>query len=225
MGMCSEWHYTTREIGDWRHDNEPVGRVVMSPYANPQAKHADVCSGVLFWTACTRRPHVLSLPSRCEKSDSWRQLKVPKSHERYHNVVTWHWIVYKLRRSKQRLSFHRTFFNLLVFTVSLSCRDWHSETPWLHSSNQPGGTYCQALDFLLRTNYWKCDARMQNWQIKSPPAMWKHLSFECLGVIVVALNGKSASMLLESTKISWSSDWLLEKVWISAIFLPDILKL
>ena len=26
-----------------------------------------------------------------------------------------------------------------------------------------------------------CDARMQNWQIKSPPAMWKHLSFECLG--------------------------------------------
>ena len=33
--MCSEWHYTTREIGGWRHDNEPVGRVVMSPYANP----------------------------------------------------------------------------------------------------------------------------------------------------------------------------------------------
>ena len=108
------------------------------------------------------------------------QLKLPKSHERYHNVVMWHWIVYKWRRSKQRLSFHRTFFNLLVFTVSLSCRDWHSETPWSHSSNQPGGTYCQALDFLLRTNYWKCVARMQNWQIKSPPAMWKHLSFECL---------------------------------------------
>ena len=100
------------------------------------------------------------------------QLKLPKSHEQYHNVVTWHWIVYKWRRSKQRLSFHRTFFNLLVFTVSLSCRDWHSETPWSHSSNQPGGTYCQALDFLLRTNYWKCDARMQNWQIKSPSAMW-----------------------------------------------------
>ena len=49
------------------------------------------------------------------------QLKLPKSHERYHNMVMWHWIVYKWRRSKQRLSFHRTFFNLLVFTVSLSC--------------------------------------------------------------------------------------------------------
>ena len=36
-----------------------------------QAKHADVCSGVLFWTACTRRPHVLSLPSHCEIFDSW----------------------------------------------------------------------------------------------------------------------------------------------------------
>ena len=34
--MCSEWHYTTREIGGWRHDNEPVGQVVMSPYANPR---------------------------------------------------------------------------------------------------------------------------------------------------------------------------------------------
>ena len=119
--MCSERHYTTREIGGWRHDNEPVraschvsirqspscvmpfwthakclldfissyflsnvnksqthlSKPLNSPrcYGEPymQAKHADVCSGVLFWTACTCRTHVLSLPSRCEKSDSWRQ--------------------------------------------------------------------------------------------------------------------------------------------------------
>ena len=36
-------------------------KTVYSPrfYGGPylQAKHADVCSGVLFWTACTRRPH------------------------------------------------------------------------------------------------------------------------------------------------------------------------
>ena len=86
------------------------------------------------------------------------QLKLPKSHERYHNVVTWHWIVYKWRRSKQRLSFHCTFFNLLVFTVSLSCRDWHSETPWSHSSNQPGGTYCQHR--LLKM--WCANAKLAN---------------------------------------------------------------
>ena len=137
-------------------------KTVYSPrfYGGPylQAKHADVCSGVLFWTVCTRHPHVLSLPSSsgCEKSDSWRQARsvktAKKSHERYHNVVMWHWIVYKWRRSNKMLSFRRTFFKLLDFTVSLSYRDWHSETPWSHSSNQPGGTYCQAQDFLLRTN-------------------------------------------------------------------------
>ena len=136
-------------------------KTVYSPrsYGGPymQAKHADVCSGVMFWTACTRRPHVLSLPSRSEKKtihDGNRdQLNLPKSHERYHNVVMWHRIVYKWRRSKQRLGFHRTFFSLLDFTVSLSCRHWHSETRWSHSLNQPGGTYCQAHDFLLRTSY------------------------------------------------------------------------
>ena len=51
--------------------------LIGGPYM--QAKHADVCSGVLFWTACMRRPHVLSLPSRCEKSDSWRQARSVKT--------------------------------------------------------------------------------------------------------------------------------------------------
>ena len=107
-------------------------------------------AGVLFWTASTCRPHVLSLPSRCEKSDSWRQARSDKTANKSWTVpqcghVTLNqWIVYKWPRSKQMLSFHRTFFNLLDFTVSLSCRDCHSETPWSHSSNQPGGTYCQA---------------------------------------------------------------------------------
>ena len=81
------------------------------------------------------------------------------------------------------------------------------------------------IPFLLRTNYWKCDARMQNWQIKSPPAMWKHLSFECLGVVVVALNGKSASMLLESTKNKLKQWLVIEKSVNKCNFFPDILKL
>ena len=65
-------------------------KTVYSPrfYGGPylQAKHADVCSGVLFWTACTRRPHVLSLPSRCEKSDSWRQSGWVKSAKKSRTV-------------------------------------------------------------------------------------------------------------------------------------------
>ena len=116
------------------------------------------------------------------------QLKLPKSHERYHNVVIWHWIVYKWRRSKQMLSFHRTFFNLLDFTVSLSCRDCHSETPWSHSSNKPGSTYCQSRDFWLRTNYtlemWCANAKLANQVSTNPvktlviPMSWSDRCFE-----------------------------------------------
>ena len=63
-------------------------KTVYSPrfYGGPylQAKHADVCSGVLFWTACTRRPHVLPLPSSsgCEKSNSWRQARSVKTDKK-----------------------------------------------------------------------------------------------------------------------------------------------
>ena len=53
-----------------------------------QAKHAEVCSGVLFWTACTRRPHVLSLPSCCENSDSWRQARSVKTAKKVMNGTT-----------------------------------------------------------------------------------------------------------------------------------------
>ena len=63
-------------------------RLYGGPYL--QAKHADVCSGVLFWTACTRRPHVLSLPSSsgCEKSDSWRQARLVKTAKKVMNGTT-----------------------------------------------------------------------------------------------------------------------------------------
>ena len=60
------------------------------------------------------------------------------------------------------------------------------------------------------TIHWKCDAQIQNRQIKSPPALWKHLSFQCLGVIVT-LNGKSASMLLEPTKNKLKQWRVIEK--------------
>ena len=60
------------------------------------------------------------------------------------------------------------------------------------------------------TIHWKCDAQIQNRQIKSPPALWKHLSFQCLRVIVT-LNGKSASMLLEPTKYKLKQWRVIEK--------------
>ena len=36
MGLWSEWHYTTREIGGWIHNHERVARVIMYPYTNPR---------------------------------------------------------------------------------------------------------------------------------------------------------------------------------------------
>ena len=162
------------------------------------------------------------------KSDSWRQalrLKLPKKSWTVPQCGHVTPIVYKWRRSNQMLSFHRTFFNLLDFTVLLSCRDWHSETPWSHSSNQPGGTYCQAQDFLLRTNYtlemWCANTKSAN---QVPPALWKHLSFQCLGVIV-ALNGKRASMLLEPTKNKLKQWRVIEKSVNKCIFSPRFLKI
>ena len=153
------------------------------------------------------------------------QLKLPKKSWTVPQCGHVTLIVYKWRRSNQMLSFHRTFFNLLDFTVSLSCRDWHSETPWSHSSNQPGGTNCQTQDFLLRTNYtlemWCANTKSAN---QVPTALWKHLSFQCLGVIV-ALNGKRASMLLEPTKNQLKQWRVIEKSVNKCNFFPDILKL
>ena len=122
-------------------------------------------------------------------------------------------------------------FSLHIFqftrlhAVSLTCRDCHSETPWSHSSKHPGGTYCQAQDFLLRTNYtlemWCANTKLAN-QVPTSPV--KHLSFQCLEVIV-ALNGKRASMLLEPTKNTLKQWRVIEKSVNKCNFFPDILKL
>ena len=74
------------------------------------------------------------------------------------------------------------------------------------------------------TIHWKCDAQMQNWQIKSPPALWKHLLFQCLGVIV-ALNGKSATMLLEPTKNKLKQWLVIRKSVNKCNFFPDIFEI
>ena len=70
---------------------------------------------------------------------------------------------------------------------------------------------------------WKCDAQIQNRQIKSPSALWKHLSFQCLRVIVT-LNGKSASMLLEPTKNKLKQWWVIEKSVNKCNFFSDVLN-
>ena len=195
-------------------------KTVYSPrfYGGPylQAKHADVCSGVLFWTACKRRPHVLSLPSSsgCEKSDSWRQARSVKTAKKVMNGTTmWSCDTELCTNGVEATKcFCRTFFNLLDFTVSLSSG---IDIPRLRGHTlqitlQVVRTVRHRISSCAPTIHWKCDAQIQNRQIKSPPALWKHLSFQCLGVIVT-LNGKSASMLLEPTKYKLKQWRVIEK--------------
>ena len=76
--------------------------------------------------------------------------------------------------------------------------------------NQVVRTVRHRISCCAPTIHWKCDAQIQNRQIKSSPALWKHLSFQCLGVFVT-LNGKSASMLLEPTKNKLKQGRVIEK--------------
>ena len=208
-------------------------KTVYSPrfYGGPylQAKHADVCSGVLFWTACTRRPHVLSLPSCCEKSDSWRQAWSVKTAKKVMNGTTvWSCdtdcVQMASRQPNVEFSSHIFQFTRLHGVAVMQGLTFRDSVVTLVKSTRWYVLSGTRISCCAPTIHWICDAQIPNRQIKSLTALWKHLSFQCLGDIV-ALNGKRASMLLAADqKISWSSDGWLNKVWISAFF-PDILKL
>ena len=196
-------------------------KTVYSPrfYGGPylQAKHADVCSGVLFWTACTRRPHVLSLPSSsgCEKSDSWRQARSVKTANKVKNGTTmWSCDTELCTNGVEATKCWVFVAHFSIYSTSRCHCHTGTDIPRLRGHtlqiNQVVRTVRHRISCCAPTIHWKCDAQIQNRQIKSPPALWKHLSFQCLGVIVT-LNGKSASMLLEPTKNKLKQWRVIEK--------------
>ena len=196
-------------------------KTVYSPrfYGGPylQAKHADVCSGVLFWTACTRRPHVLSLPSSsgCEKSDSWRQARSVKTAKKVMNGTTmWSCDTELCTNGVEATKCWIFVAHFSIYSTSRCRCHTGTDIPRLRGHtlqiNQVVRTVRHRISCCAPTIHWKCDAQIQNRQIKSPSALWKHLSFQCLGVIVT-LNGKSASKLLEPTKNKLKQWWVIEK--------------
>ena len=184
-----------------------------------QAKHADVCCGVLFWTAaCTRCLHVLSLPSCCEKSDSWCQARLVKTAKKVMNGTTmWSYDTELCTNHANGVEATKCWVFVTHFSIysTSRCR-CHAGTDILRlrghtlQISQVVRTVRHRISCCAPTIHWKCDAQIQNRQIKSPPALWKHLSFQCLGVIV-ALNGKSASMLLEPTQNKLKQWQVIEK--------------
>ena len=194
-----------------------------------QAKHADVCSGVLFWTACTRRPHMLSLPSRCQKSDSWRQARSVKTAKKSWTVPQCgHVTLICVQMASKRSKCWVFIVHFSIYSTS-RCR-CHAGTviPRLRGHtlqiSQVVRTVRHGISCCAPTIHWKCDAQMQNWQMKSPPALWKPLSFQCIGVIV-ALNGKSATMLLEPTKNKLKQWLVIEKSMNKCKFFADIFEI
>ena len=209
-------------------------KTVYSPrfYGGPylQAKHADVCSGVMFWTACTRRPHVLSLPSSsgCEKSDSWRQARSVKTAKKVMNGTTmWSCDTELCTNGVEATKCWVFVAHFSIYSTSRCRCHTGTDIPRLRGHtlqiNQVVRTVRHRISCCAPTIHWKCDAQIQNRQIKSPSALWKHLSFQCLRVIVT-LNGKSASMLLEPTKNKLKQWRVIEKSVNKCNFFSDVLN-
>ena len=156
----------------------------------------------------------------------WSVKTAKKSHERYHNVVMWPCDTELCTNGVEATKCWVFVAHFSIYSTSRCRCHTGTDIPRLRGHalqiNQVVRTVRHRISCCAPTIHWKCDAQIQNRQIKSPPALWKHLSFQCLGVIVT-LNGKSASMLLESTKNKLKQWRVIEKsvnpgVWISAIF-------
>ena len=208
-------------------------KTVYSPrfYGGPylQAKHTDVCSGVFVFN-CVHAPPARAVTAIfCEKSDSWRQARSVKTAKKkvMNGTTMWSCDTDLCTNGVEATKCWVFVAHFSIYSTSRCRCHTGTDIPRLRGHtlqiNQVVRTVRHRISCCAPTIHWKCDAQIQNRQIKSPPVLWKHLSFQCLGVIVI-LNGKSASMLLEPTKISWSSDWWLKKVWISAFFFSDVLN-
>ena len=263
MGMCSEWHYTTREIGGWRHGNEPVRA---SCYVSIRQSPSCVMP---FWThAKCLLAFISYLPmwikAKTHLSKPFLARDFMEGHICRQNKLKFALVFcFELRARAARTCCHchlavkNPIHDGKLGQLKLPKHVMNGTTMWSHDTelctNGVEATKCWVfiahfsiystsrcrchagtdiprlggdtlqINHVVRTVrhrisiHWKCDAQIQNRQIKSPPALWKHLSFQCLGAIV-ALNGKSDSMLLEPTKNKLKQWRVIRKVWISAIF-------
>ena len=137
MGMCSEWHYTTREIGGWRHDNEPV-RASCHVSIRQSKLNKKVMNGTTMWSCDTELG-----TNGVEATKCW--------------VFIAHFSIYSTSRCRchagtdiPRLRGHTRQIQVVrIVRHRIFCC-----APTIH---------------------WKCDAQIPNRQIKSPPALWKHV--------------------------------------------------
>ena len=193
MGLWSDWHYTTREIGGWIHiitSPSPLYHTFWCKFKRQHISLKFVYNVILIWLPAAgfvRRWLLWCFESRARAAVARAAIfivcRVFKMRERRHGQTkneimngnqgdhvpfVWSW-----RRSKQRLSFCRT--------MPMPCTDVHYGAPMSHFLHRRVGMGCQALNFLSRGNYVfkmsRMHACLQNVQplynIFNAPALWK----------------------------------------------------
>ena len=155
------------------------------------------------------------LQAAVKNTDSWRQARSVKTAKKVMNGTTmWSCDIELCTNGVEATKCWVFVAHFSIYSTSRCRCHTGTDIPRLcgHTlqNNQVVRTVRHRISCCAPTIHWKCDAQIQNRQIKSPPALWKHLSFQCLGVIVT-LNGKSASMLLEPTKNKLKQWRVIEK--------------
>ena len=130
---------------------------IKTAYSTQLSRRSTVSSGVLFWTACTRRTHLLPLPSRWGKSDSWLMTASvsSKNGQKSRTItecghVTLNWVKMASKQAKVEVLLHIFQFTRrhgVTVIQGLTFQD--SVVTHFKSARW----YFQALDFWLCTNY------------------------------------------------------------------------
>ena len=127
----------------------------------------------------------------CEKSNSWRQARSVKAAKKSWTVpqcghVTLNCVQMASKQPNVEFSSHIYQFTRLHGVAVMQGLTFRDSVVTLF--NQPGGTYCQAQDFLLRTNHtlemWCANTKSANQVPTSPvktlviPMSWSYRCFE-----------------------------------------------
>ena len=190
MGLWSEWHYTTREIGAWIH-------IITSPSGRVHAQRLHVLPSSLF-----------AMSSKCVsdvmvkwKMKSWTITR----------VIMWLLCDHGVEASKDWV-FVAHFIHLFNTTMPMPCTDVHSGSPMSHSLHRRVGMGCQALNFLSRGNFVfkmsRMHACLQNVQplynTFNAPALWKTSQVW----VSSAARQERLSMFFNFTKIILVNIWI-----------------
>ena len=159
MGLWSEWHYTTREIGGWIH-------IITSP------------SGQVIICIHTPIPELFAMSSKCVSDVMVKQWKMKSWTVTM--VIMWLLCDHGVEASKDWV-FVAHFIHLFNTTMPMPCTDVHSGVPMSHLFHRRVRMGCQDLNYLSRGNYVfkmsRMHACLQNVQplynTFNAPALWK----------------------------------------------------